>query len=138
VDIYSARKRSAIMRSVRTSDTAPERAVKRALRRLRVIYTSRAGILPGSPDVVLPNRHTALFVHGCFWHQHKGCHKSKLPAANPTFWREKLAENVRRDRRNAAALRRAGWHVRVMWECETRSSGLSRRVAKLLGVPIAD
>ena len=136
MDIYSPEKRSALMRSVRVSNTAPERAVKSALRSLGVAYTSKSGNLPGRPDVVLPDNHAALFVHGCFWHQHKGCCKSKLPAANPKFWREKLTENVRRDRRHAAALRRAGWMVRVVWECETCGAQLPGRLSRLLGVSI--
>jgi len=137
VDIYSAEKRSALMRAVRTEGTAPERAVRGILRKAHVRFSGNADHLPGRPDLVLPDRRTAVFVHGCFWHQHKGCCKSKLPATHLKFWREKLTENVRRDRRHAAALRRAGWKVRVVWECETRGVLLSGRLSRLLGVSIA-
>jgi DNA mismatch endonuclease, patch repair protein len=137
MDIYSTEKRSALMRAVRTERTAPERAVRRFLRKAHVRFTGNVAHLPGKPDLVLPDSRTAVFVHGCFWHQHKGCGKSKLPTTHPKLWSDKLAENVRRDRRDAAALRGAGWKVRVVWECETRRPTFTNRVARRLGVNLA-
>jgi DNA mismatch endonuclease, patch repair protein len=137
MDIYSPQKRSALMGSVRTANTAPELAVKAVLRKLHVTFTGRSDHLPGRPDIVLPDSYTALLVHGCFWHHHRGCTKAKLPTTNRKFWRDKIAGNVSRDRRDAAALRRAGWKVKVVWECETRKSALPVRVARLLGVSLA-
>ena len=75
--------------------------------------------LPGVPDVVLPSRKVAIFIHGCFWHRH-GCRLTKAPSSNANFWRKKLDGNVARDRRAVDALLSAGWRVLTVWECATR------------------
>jgi DNA mismatch endonuclease (patch repair protein) len=74
--------------------------------------------LPGRPDLVFPRWRTVVFVNGCFWHGHAGCKRSKLPSTNVDFWREKLSRNVRRDRKNYRELRKLGWHVELIWQCE--------------------
>jgi DNA mismatch endonuclease (patch repair protein) len=79
--------------------------------------------LPGRPDIVLPKHRTVVFVHGCFWHRH-GCALASEPATRRAFWREKFARNVARDKRTAAALRRAGWRVLTVWECALRTKAL--------------
>jgi len=76
--------------------------------------------LPGIPDLVLPKLKLALFVHGCFWHQHKGCAKSKRPTTNEAFWNNKLSANIERDDRVQSELSTAGWRVHIIWECETK------------------
>jgi DNA mismatch endonuclease, patch repair protein len=134
MDIYSAKKRSAIMRSVRTVHTAPEMAVRRVLRKMHVRFIGNSDRLPGRPDVVLPDCHAVLFVHGCFWHHHRACGKAKLPTTNRAFWTDKITENAKRDKRVASELRRAGWKVKVVWECETRRLSLQGRIARLVGV----
>ena len=75
--------------------------------------------LPGRPDIVFPGRHSAIFVHGCFWHGHR-CSKGKPPKSHKSYWTPKIAENKKRDRRTLAALRRAGWKSLVIWQCQTR------------------
>lgn len=75
--------------------------------------------LPGKPDLVFPKHRTALFVHGCFWHNHKGCRKSGLPKSRTEYWHEKLAANSARDQRATRELEALGWRVAVIWECET-------------------
>jgi DNA mismatch endonuclease (patch repair protein) len=79
--------------------------------------------LPGVPDIVLPGRRVAIFVHGCFWHMHAGCRFSKLPATRPAFWKAKLEGNVARDKRAVETLADSGWRVLVVWECATRGKG---------------
>jgi DNA mismatch endonuclease (patch repair protein) len=74
--------------------------------------------LPGNPDVVLCRRRVAVFVHGCFWHRHKNCRNSVTPKTRTEFWVSKLESNIRRDRSNASALKKLGWRVFVVWECE--------------------
>ena len=102
------------MRQQRTRGTTPEVLLVDALRRRGFLIETHVDDLPGRPDIVLPNRRTAVFVHGCFWH---GCpwHYAE-PRNNRVWWREKIARNKARDRRKAAALRRAGWHVITVWE----------------------
>lgn len=72
----------------------------------------------GKPDIVLPKYNTLIFVHGCFWHGHKKCQASKLPETRRNFWKKKISDNVKRDRRNIQFLEKQGWNVIVVWECE--------------------
>lgn len=108
------------MSRVRGRDTAPELAVRRAMRERGLGYRLQARDLPGSPDVVLRGRGIAIFVHGCFWHRHDGCRLCSTPRSNVDFWTGKFDRNVARDTENVAALEAAGWRVVIIWECETR------------------
>lgn len=75
--------------------------------------------LPGTPDLLFPGRKKVIFVHGCFWHQHD-CVRGKRPSSNESFWSSKLDANIRRDKKNIAALEEGNWQVLVVWECETK------------------
>lgn len=108
------------MSGIRGKDTKPEMAVRKALHAAGFRFRLHRRDLPGAPDVVLPGRHVAVFVHGCFWHRHAGCHYAKLPATRPEFWKAKLEGNAERDERNVGALRAHGWRVLVVWECAVR------------------
>lgn len=108
------------MASVKQRHTKPELLVRSRLHRLGYRFRVQRRDLPGSPDIVLPKYGIAIFVHGCFWHQHKGCPKSRKPTSNNDYWDQKLLENVKRDRRKVAALKKLGWRVLVIWECETK------------------
>lgn len=120
-DTVSKAKRSATMRQVCGSDTSPERLVRRVLHGLGARFRLSTGrSLPGSPDIVLPSRHVAVFVHGCFWHQHSCARGARRPASNAVYWNPKLDRNVRRDKRVKRTLRKQGWRVLVVWECQTR------------------
>lgn len=120
MDRVSAQKRSAMMRAVRGRDTMPEMIVRRAVHQMGYRYRLHQRSLPGSPDLVFSKRRLALFVHGCFWHGHPGCSKATVPASNRDFWDNKLARNQQRDIQVQLALRDAGWHVEVLWECEVK------------------
>ncbi len=119
-DVVDAATRSRMMSGIRGKDTKPEMAVRRALFSKGFRYRLHRRDLPGVPDVVLPPRRVAIFVHGCFWHQHEGCSNAKLPSTRPEFWKTKLEGNVARDKRAREALLALGWRVLVVWECAVR------------------
>jgi DNA mismatch endonuclease (patch repair protein) len=88
------------------------------LHRLGFRFSLRRNDLPGRPDIVLSRHSAAIFVHGCFWHRHKNCGNSVVPKTRQEFWLAKLNGNVERDKRNVAALKKLGWKVFTVWECE--------------------
>ena len=125
--------RSELMRRVRGKDTKPERAVRRVAHALGYRFRLHRRDLPGTPDLVFPRLGRAIFVHGCFWHRHEGCARTTTPKTRAAYWREKFEQNIRRDRRNVEALRRLGWEVLVVWECETfESAELLGRLSRFL------
>ena len=117
-DIVSEKKRSAMMAGVRQKNTKPELLIRKQLHRLGLRYRLHVKKLPGSPDLVFPKYKAVVFVHGCFWHQHPGCRKSRRPESRGEWWNEKLQKNVERDRRKKLALKRQGWRVLTIWECD--------------------
>jgi DNA mismatch endonuclease, patch repair protein len=124
--------RSALMGRVRQRGTAAELAVRRELRKAHIGFRTNAKHLPGRPDVYVPAKKIAIFVHGCFWHRHRNCVASTSPKTNVEYWRAKFADNLERDREKSRALRELGYRVFVVWECETRrSESLARALAKV-------
>jgi DNA mismatch endonuclease (patch repair protein) len=121
--------RSALMARVRQRNSAPELVVRGILRKLGISYRTQAKRLPGTPDIYLPAHNRAIFVHGCFWHRHEGCFKTSTPKARRSFWITKFDENVARDARNVAALKKLGLKVTVVWECQCKDT---RRLASRL------
>src|SRR4051812_6338324 len=120
-DVLSQIIRSKCMSAVRSKDTKPEWTVRRIVFSLGYRYRLHQANPPGKPDVVFSRKRKAIFVHGCFWHRH--CCKKGLsvPSKNREFWQKKLGENVKRDERVQAELRRLGWTILVVWECQTTS-----------------
>lgn len=112
-------RRSALMARVRQRGTSPEKIVGTVLRSLGQAYRLNVRGLPGSPDFANQKRKWAVFVNGCYWHHHKGCRRATVPKTNEAFWREKFGANRARDARSVRALRRAGFRVVIVWECET-------------------
>ena len=108
------------MAAVRRKDTKPELIVRRMLYREGFRYRLHRKGLPGSPDLVFPKQRVAIFVHGCFWHGHPGCRYATVPKTRREFWLAKVEANRARDARAEEALRKQGWTVFVIWECETR------------------
>jgi DNA mismatch endonuclease (patch repair protein) len=128
-------RRSALMSRIRSGNTRPEIAVRRLLHALGYRFRLHRRDLPGKPDIVLPRHRLAIFVHGCFWHQHTGCRLASKPKTRQEYWTPKLAGNVARDARAQAALRAAGWRVEVIWECDARRPlQLERRVLEAVGL----
>lgn len=111
-----------MMSGIRGKDTKPEMTVRRIMFAAGLRYRLHRKDLPGSPDIVLSRKRVAIFVNGCFWHQHSGCRFAKLPSSNQKFWFGKLQRNVERDRESISALVDAGWRVLTVWECAVRDS----------------
>ncbi len=129
-DIVDSRRRSELMAGIRSRDTAPEIAVRRIAHRMGLRFRLHRKDLPGRPDLVLPKHRLAVFVHGCFWHRHKGCRYASMPKSRVAFWAEKLEANVARDARQQAALSELAWRILVIWQCETRDeAAVERRLA---------
>lgn len=125
-DRFTPEKRTAIMRSIRGKDTKPEHIVRRLIHGLGYRYRLHARDLPGSPDLVFRSRRKVIFVHGCFWHRHRCRRGQSIPATRKRFWSEKLESNRKRDERQRRELRRLGWSVLTVWECQTSPKKLER------------
>lgn len=121
-DVVGTEVRSRMMSGIRGKHTKPEMVVRRSLFAAGYRFRLHRCDLPGAPDIVLPGRKVAIFVHGCFWHMHSGCRNANLPSTRPAFWRAKLEGNVERDRRAIEALRAEEWRVLIVWECATRDA----------------
>ena len=120
------------MSRVKGKDTSPERIVRSFVHRLGYRFRLHESKLPGKPDMVLPRHEKVIFVDGCFWHGHKSCSRSGRPATNKKFWKKKLDGNIERDEKNRRRLRRMGFRVLVVWECQVKSGAFERRVTRFL------
>lgn len=118
LDPLSPQERSERMSRVRSRNTRPELIVRRITWQMGFRYRLHSRKLPGQPDLVFPRRRKVIFVHGCFWHQHKRCRHYKMPQSRLEFWLPKLKANVKRDLANQKALRTRGWDYLVIWECQ--------------------
>ena len=134
-DVFTPEQRSAVMRAVKSTNTAPELVVRAAVRDLgfgRRYRLNRASIT-GKPDLAFSALRKVIFVHGCFWHGHACKRGARMPKTNAAYWRAKIARNVARDAAHRAALKREGWSTLTIWECETRNSAaLKRKLARFL------
>ena len=131
-DVYGPEKRSSVMRQVKGRGTGPELRVRRLIWSLGGRYRLNRADLPGKPDIVLPGRRLAVFVHGCFWHGHDCARGARVPKANRHYWLGKVGRNRARDAANQGALAAAGWRVETIWECELKDVALRARLAQLL------
>ena len=110
------------MSRVRGKDTIPELAVRSGLHKAGFRFRLHNSSLPGRPDLTLAKYRSAIFVNGCFWHQHENCPKSKLPSTRHEWWKNKLQRNQARDAKNYDKLREGGWNVLIVWECEIKKN----------------
>jgi DNA mismatch endonuclease (patch repair protein) len=133
MDRLSKKHRSWNMSRIRDRDTAPEKTVRSMLHRLGYRFRLRRKDLPGRPDIVLPRFRAVIFVHGCFWHRHRGCKFAYMPKSRVEFWGKKFAGNVERDKQTGQSLRKMGWRVMVVWECQTGNENtLAMRLTRFL------
>ncbi len=134
-DHLTKKKRSWNMSRIRSKNTKPELIVRSLLHGMGYRFRLHRKDLPGKPDIVLPKYKTVIFVHGCFWHRHKGCKKCTTPSSNKEYWKRKFERNVANDKIHKAQLRGKGWKVFVIWECETNNldnlQGKCTRISKI-------
>lgn len=122
VDIVDTSTRSRIMASIKGRDTKPEILIRKLLHKRGFRFRIHVKELPGSPDVVLRKYKAVIFINGCFWHGHKGCHLFKIPATRTEFWEEKINKNQLNDIKSIKLLLDNGWRVCVVWECSVRGA----------------
>jgi len=140
MDRLSENRRSQNMSKIRSTNTRPEMAVRSLLHSVGFRFRLHVKALPGKPDIVLRKHSLVLFVNGCFWHRHQGCRFAYETKSRVSFWKQKFADTVKRDERNVALLKSAGWKVGVVWECETKSEKKLRdtleRLLRQLDIPL--
>jgi len=139
-DVFDKRKRSWVMSRVKGKDTKPEIFVRSLLHRLGYRFTingPKNRNLPGRPDIVLPKYGTVIFVHGCFWHGHKGCKHHRIPKSRTEWWSAKIDSNRIRDESNVAKLNEMGWIVIVLWTCQfdtiPKRNELAQTLSSMIG-----
>jgi DNA mismatch endonuclease (patch repair protein) len=130
MDTLDAKGRGERMTLIRGKDTKPEMTVRRLVFSFGYRYRLHDKTLPGKPDMVFKSKRKVVFVHGCFWHRHKGCKLARMPKSRLDFWKPKLEGNAKRDARNMAALRADGWGTLVVWECEIKDAERLRKTIR--------
>lgn len=135
-DAISKPDRSRNMAAIRSTGMKPEMMVRSLVHRMGYRFRLHVKDLPGKPDLVFRSRKKVIFVHGCFWHQHAkaSCKDGRPPRSNIHYWSVKLARNIERDTANLKALRRLGWKVLVLWECDVLKAkpALEQRIKRFL------
>lgn len=132
-DVLTPEQRSFNMSRIRSRDTRPEKRVRSIVHGLGYRYRLHKNDLPGKPDVVLVRHRKIIDVHGCFFHMHNCRYGRVVPVTNANFWKTKRLSNVERDKRNLGKLRREGWKVLIVWECEThKPEKLLKRLERFL------
>lgn len=130
-DTLLPQERHECMSRIRSASTSPEVKLRHELWNHGFRYRMNDKRLPGKPDIVLPKYHTVIFIHGCFWHGHKGCKYYTIPKTNTVFWTAKVARNQERDQRVWRELEAAGWSVIIVWECELKKANLETTIARV-------
>jgi DNA mismatch endonuclease (patch repair protein) len=133
MDTLTREQRSARMALIRSRDTKPEMAVRWLVHGMGYRYRLHQKNLPGCPDLVFRAKSKVIFVHGCFWHLHRGCANCRPPKSRRRYWKPKLQRNAERDRQAQRKLRQLGWRCLVVWECElARPASLFRELRRFL------
>ena len=130
-DVLSPDQRHRNMAAIHSASTKPELKLRRALWRQGFRYSVNEKRLPGKPDIVLPKYRTVVFIHGCFWHGHKGCKYYTIPKTNTAFWTSKVARNQERDQQVWRQLEAKGWSVIIVWECELKKAVFEETVGRV-------
>lgn len=130
-DIFKKEKRSQIMSHISGKNTKPEIIIRKIVHSLGYRFRLHKKELPGKPDIVFHKLKKVIFINGCFWHGHKNCLRSKLPATNKKFWKIKIEGNKRNDKSNKIKLKRLGWDYLVIWQCEIKKKNAEKLETKI-------
>lgn len=132
-DVLTKEQRQKCMSRIRGRDTIPERKVRSIIHNLGYRYRLNVKTLPGKPDIVLACHRKIILVHGCFWHLHHCRYGRVTPSTNSAFWTKKRSDTRKRDEFTRRTLRKAGWSILTIWECELRNEDkLKRKIVKFL------
>ena len=132
MDKKTPEERSRNMSQIHSKNTKPEILVRKMLFAMGYRFRLQRKDLPGKPDIVMPSKKIAIFVHGCFWHSHTGCKKASIPTSNRDFWVQKLQGNVERDIKVRNELLASGWRVLWVWECATKTKAAAELLPQRL------
>ena len=119
-DVHNKQTRSFNMSRIKSKDTKPEIIVRRFLHQNGFRFKLHSEKLPGKPDIVLPKYKTIIFIHGCFWHGHKNCKYFVVPKTRTEWWLNKINKNIVNDKKNITELRKLGWRIIQIWECNIK------------------
>ncbi|PWK47907.1 very short patch repair endonuclease [Pleionea mediterranea] len=122
MDIVSKKKRSELMSDIKSYNTKPEIMVRKVLYNMGFRYRINDSVEGIKPDIILRKYNVVIFVHGCYWHRHRGCLLAYNPKSKVDFWNQKFKKNIERDKKVFLKLKLQGWRVGVIWECTTRNS----------------
>jgi DNA mismatch endonuclease, patch repair protein len=131
-DVHTKEVRSFNMSRIRGKDTKPEMLVRRFLHANGFRYKLHDKTLPGKPDIVLPKYKTVIFIHGCFWHGHKGCRYYVVPKTRTEWWLTKINGNIANDAKAVKALKKDGWKIIILWACELKKFKIQQSLEKLI------
>ena len=132
MDNLTKEQRKLCMYRIRSKNTKPEIIVRRILSKFGLRYRLHNSKLPGKPDIIISRAKAIIFINGCFWHQHKNCKKQAIPKSNKAYWEKKLQRNIEKQKQDVKALKKLGWKVYKIWECQTSDeSKLSHRLSKI-------
>ncbi len=130
-DVVSPAKRSQMMSGIRGKNTRPEIILRKGVHSRGLRFRLHRHDLPGKPDLVFPRFNVVCFVHGCFWHRHKGCRLCATPSTRTEFWESKFQSNISRDARNIELLLQSNWRVAIVWECQLRKDCMNKTLDQL-------
>lgn len=132
MDNLTQKQRKYCMSRIRSKNTKPEKAVITILDKLNIRYNIHARVLPGTPDIVIPEINKIIFINGCFWHQHKNCKRANMPKTNKEYWIKKLNHNKKKQNTDIKNLRKLGWSISVIWECQTKDDlTLTKKIKRI-------
>lgn len=131
-DVHTKAQRSYNMSRIKGKDTKPEMLVRKYLHAQGFRYKLHDKTLPGKPDLVLPKYKTVIFIHGCFWHGHTNCKYFKIPQTRTQWWTDKISYNKSKDRQTVKAIRKDGWKIIIVWECNLKKGKAEKTLNKLV------
>lgn len=133
MDVLTKSQRHHNMVMIKNKETVPEKIVRSFLFSNGFRYRKNDKRYPGKPDIVLPKYKTVIFINGCFWHHHKNCKYFVWPTSNIDYWKQKITDNEKRDENNYLQLRKEGFNIIVIWECELKQKeAREKRLSQLL------